>query len=180
MFRSVINDAKAAVGAVIAKYLARASVVVPFVVAAGFATAAITLLLVESFGAIRAFFIVAVGFSIIGVIAAAGVAVKEQEEEAAEAEVEKADEEAAASELVENAPALLASLLTALPGGPTTALNMARTMGRNWPLALLLAMIAFLILPLESTSAELAEEEEEDEAEALRPQPDGAQPHLTH
>ena len=54
MFKGLINDAKSAAGSVIAKYLARASVVVPFVIAFGFATAALTLVLVERFGAITA------------------------------------------------------------------------------------------------------------------------------
>ena len=74
MFRGLINDAKSAAGSLIARYLARASVAVPFIVAIGFGVAAITLLLVERFGAINAYLMVAGGFTVIGFIteAAAG------------------------------------------------------------------------------------------------------------
>jgi len=52
VLRALINDAKTAAGAVIGKYAIRASVAVPFLIGAGFGTAAITLLLTERFGAL--------------------------------------------------------------------------------------------------------------------------------
>ena len=52
MFRGLISDAKSASGSLITKHLTRASVAVPFAVALGFATAAITLVLVDRFGSI--------------------------------------------------------------------------------------------------------------------------------
>ena len=81
MFRSLINDAKSAAGAVIGKYVIRASVAVPFVVAAGFGTAATTLVLIDRFGAVIAYCLMAGGFAAIGLLAALAVTVKEQEEE---------------------------------------------------------------------------------------------------
>jgi hypothetical protein len=63
MFRGLINDAKSTAGALVAKYLARASMAVPFVAALGFVTAAITLMLVERFGHIAAYWMVAGGFA---------------------------------------------------------------------------------------------------------------------
>ena len=86
MFRGLINDAKAAAGSLVGKYLVRASVAVPFIVAIGFAVAAITLMLVDRFGAINAYLMVAGGFTLIGLIAALVVTVKEQEEEVAESQ----------------------------------------------------------------------------------------------
>ena len=77
MFRGLISDAKAAVGAVIVKYVARASVAIPFVIAAGFATAALTLLLTERYGAQTAYWLVAGGFTLIGALAMLVVTVKE-------------------------------------------------------------------------------------------------------
>lgn len=44
MFQGLINSAKTAVSSLILKYVARASVAVPFVIALGFALAAIALL----------------------------------------------------------------------------------------------------------------------------------------
>ena len=59
MFRGLINDAKSAAGAMIAKYLARASVAVPFLVALGFGTAALAVMLVERFGSAYAYLMLA-------------------------------------------------------------------------------------------------------------------------
>ena len=70
MFRGLINDAKAAAGSLVGKYLMRASVAVPFIIAFGFGIAAITLLLVDRFGAINAYLMVAGDFTLIGLIAA--------------------------------------------------------------------------------------------------------------
>jgi hypothetical protein len=61
MFRGLINDAKSAVGNLVLKYVARASVAVPFVIAVGFAVAAIASMLVERFGAVTGYWIVAGG-----------------------------------------------------------------------------------------------------------------------
>ena len=69
MFRGLISDVKSAAGSLIAKYLARASVVAPFVIALAFATAAITLMLIDRFGSIAAFWMLAGGFILIGLVA---------------------------------------------------------------------------------------------------------------
>jgi hypothetical protein len=50
MFRGVINNAKNAASNLVVKYLARASVAVPFVLAAGFAMAGLTVMLSQKFG----------------------------------------------------------------------------------------------------------------------------------
>jgi hypothetical protein len=69
MFQVLINNAKSAVTSIIAKYLVRASVAIPFVVALGFATAAITAMLVERFGTLAGYGMVAGGFALIGLVA---------------------------------------------------------------------------------------------------------------
>ena len=84
MFAGLINQAKSAVSGLVLKYVARASVAVPFVIAAGFALAAITVMLVERFGHVTAYWLVAGGLAAIGIVAAIVVSVKEQEEEKAE------------------------------------------------------------------------------------------------
>src|SRR5262245_65452663 len=60
-------------------YLARASVAVPFLIALGFATAAVGLELTERLGARNALWILAGGFCAIGLLAALTVTMKEQE-----------------------------------------------------------------------------------------------------
>ena len=84
MFRGLINDAKSAVSSVILKYVARASVAVPFVIAAGFALAAGTVMLVERYGHVFAYWSMAGGLAAVGLIAALAVRVKEHEEEVAD------------------------------------------------------------------------------------------------
>ena len=84
MFQGLINNAKSAVSGLVLKYVARASVGVPFVIALGFALAAITVMLVDRFGQVTAYWTVAGGLALVGVMAAIVVSMKEREEEVAE------------------------------------------------------------------------------------------------
>jgi hypothetical protein len=187
MFRGLINDAKSALGSLAAKYLARASVAAPFVIAIGFALAAITLMLVERLGAIAAYWIMAGGLAAVGLMAAFIVSVKEQEEELAEQQAEQEDTEAVATDaaaqaIVQTPIALLGALFT-MPGGPTTALSIARLLGRNWPLVLLLVATSMLFWPTETTGQveagdkdaedKNAEDADADDTDMFR-KPDGA------
>ena len=151
MFRTLINDAKSAAGAVVGKYAIRASVAVPFVVAAGFGTAAMTLVLVDRFGAVMAYSLMAGGFAALGLLAAAIVTVKEQEEVTEDAQAERTDTAAVASDAAAQAAvqlplALLGTLLTT-PMGPGAAAGGAKMLLRNLPLVLLAAVIALLFWP---------------------------------
>jgi uncharacterized membrane protein YhaH (DUF805 family) len=149
MFQGLINSAKSAVSGLVLKYVARASVAMPFVIALGFALAAITVMLVDRFGQITAYWTVAGGLALIGVIAAIVVSVKEHEEEVAEQIAEKTDTEevvsdATAQAMVQTPIALLGTLFTS---SPATALGGIRLLARNLPLVLLLVMIGALFWP---------------------------------
>jgi hypothetical protein len=125
MFAGLINHAKAAASGLVLKYVARASVAVPFVIALGFALAAITVMLVQRFGHVTAYWLVAGGLAAIGVIAAVTVTVKEHEEEVAEQHAEQSDTEgvisdATAQAMVQAPLALLGAVFT-MPGGATSA-----------------------------------------------------------
>ena len=98
MFAGVINQAKAAASGLVLKYVARASVAIPFVIALGFALAALTVMLVQTFGPATAYWLMAGGLAAVGVIAAIGVSVKEHEEEVAEQKTEEADTESVLSD----------------------------------------------------------------------------------
>jgi len=156
MFRGLINDAKSAVGSLIAKYLARASVAVPFVVALGFATGAITFMLVDRVGAITAYWVLAGGFTLIGLIATLVITVKEQEEEVAEKQAEQTDTAGvavdAAAQAAAQAPLALLGALLATPLGPSTLAGGAKMVVRNIPLVLLLGLIGLLFWPGESAA----------------------------
>jgi len=150
MFQGLINSAKSAVSGLVLKYVARASVAMPFVIALGFALAAITVMLVDRFGQITAYWTVAGGLALIGVIAAIVVSVKEHEEEVAEQIAEKTDTEevvsdATAQAMVQTPIALLGALFTS---SPATALSGVGLLARNFPLVLLLVMIGALFWPM--------------------------------
>lgn len=163
MFRGLINDAKSAAGALIAKYLVRASVAVPFVAALGFATAATTLLLIERFGTVAACWMVAGGFAAIGLLATFLVSAKEQEEQTAESKAESGDtaevaSNAAAQAAAQTPLALLGALLSS-PLGPGTVAGGMRMLARNLPLVAFAALIALLFWPGEEAPAAAAEAE---------------------
>jgi hypothetical protein len=174
MFAGVINQAKAAASGLLLKYVARASVAVPFVIALGFALAAVTVMLVERFGQVTAYWLLAAGLAAIGGVAAMAVSVKEQEEEEAEQLAEEADtgeavSEATAQAVVQTPIALLGALFS-MPGGATSALSAARLLGRNFPLVLLLVMIGALFWPTDEATPS------NDEVDARRP--NGADDHM--
>jgi uncharacterized membrane protein len=177
MFRGLINDAKTAAGSLVAKYLARASVAVPFIAALGFAIAAITLTLVERFGAIAGYWMVAGGFTLIGLVAALVVSVKEHEEEIAEKQAEQHDTaevgtEAAAQAAVQLPIALLGALFSS-PGGATAAVGGAKMLGRNIPLVVLIALIGMLFWPTEPAANADESEVEVRKPNGMHPPADG-------
>jgi hypothetical protein len=176
MFRGLINDAKTAAGSLVGKYLVRASVAVPFIVAIGFAVAAVTLMLVDRFGAINGYLMVAGGFTLIGLVASLVVSVKEQEEEVAETKAEASDTASvatdAAAQAAVQAPLALLATLFATPAGPTALAGGARMLARNIPLVVLLVLLGMLFWPSEPT----AETADSEEADLPSRKPNGAHP----
>ena len=177
MLRGLINDAKSAVGNLVLKYVARASVAVPFVVAVGFAVAAIASMLVERFGAATGYWIVAGGMTAVGIIAAFAVSVREHRKDVAEDLKEKADtqevvSDATAPALIQTPVALLGALF-ATPGGAATGLSVSRALGRNWPLVLLLVLGGALFWPAQTAEGEFAAEELD-----VPRKPNGANAHM--
>jgi hypothetical protein len=160
VFAGLINHAKAAASGLVLKYVARASVAVPFVIALGFALAAITVMLVERFGHVTAYWLVAGGLAMLGVVAAIAVGVKEHEEEVAEQHAEQSDTEGvvsdATAQAMMQAPLALVGAAFTMPGGATTALKVARILGRNYPLVLLLVLIGALFWPTQAKADETA------------------------
>jgi hypothetical protein len=182
MFRGLLNDAKSAISSLILKYLARASVAVPFLIADGFAIAAITLMLVDQYGHITAYWIMAGGLALIGAIAALVVSVKEQEDDAAEKVAEESEAAtssatAAVAEAASQAPLAVLGALSALPVGPTSFMPAVRLLARNLPLVVLLALIALLFWPTETTEAAGEEQQaRDDDEEASVRHANGADP----
>ena len=177
MFKGLINDVKSAAASFLGTYLARASVAVPFLVALGFATAAIALELTERFGARNALWILAGGFCAIGLLAALAVTMKEQQQEMEAAEEQErnaggigdigigemtsaasAAATAAATQAASHVPAALLGALLQNPSA--SALPVARMVGRNMPLLVLLALVALLLWPTEQTEESAAQQDD--------------------
>jgi hypothetical protein len=167
VLQGFIKDMRRAAVSLVDRYLARASVAVPFIVALGFATAALSIDLTARFGASNAFWIMAAGFSTIGLVA--GVALSQRERETAAAEAQQAEESnqsglgdlgGMASEAATQAAGRLPlGLLAPLLASPaTSALAVARLIGRNLPLVLLLALIVLLFSSTEEESPDQADE----------------------
>jgi hypothetical protein len=162
MFRGLINDAKAAAGSLVGKYLMRMSVAVPFIVAIGFGIAATTVFLVDKLGSLYAYLTIGGAFTLIGLMAALVVSVKEQEE-AAETKVEATDTASvathAAAQAAAQAPLALLGTLFATPAGPAMLAGGTKALARNIPLVVLLALIGMLFWPVgEKAPAEDAAE----------------------
>ena len=166
MFRGLINDAKSAASSLVLKYVARASVAIPFVIALGFALAALAAWLVTNYGYVTGYLLMAGGLAAIGVIAALVVSFKEHEEEVADEAAEEADTSKVATDVAAQAPLALLGALFTMPGGASSALKVAQVLGRNIPLVLLLVVVGALFWP----SAE------GEDTETMRPRPNGFEP----
>jgi len=81
VFADLIKRVKGAITGLVLKYVARASVAIPFVIALGFALAAISVLVVQRFGDVFGYWMMAASLALVGVIATIAVAIKEQKEE---------------------------------------------------------------------------------------------------
>jgi hypothetical protein len=81
LFKGIMNWLTTSVGSIATKYALRASVAIPFVLAAGFAIAGLTAYLIEQFGARDAYWILAAGFAICGGLATLIVRWREAHEE---------------------------------------------------------------------------------------------------
>jgi uncharacterized membrane protein len=172
MFRALVNDVKSAAGSLVAKYVVRASVAVPFLVAFGFATAAVTLMLVDRYGAIAAYWMVAAGFTAIGLVSVLVVSVKEQEEEVANARAEKTDtnevKNAAVAQAAAQAPLALLGALLSTPLGPGVLAGGGKMLARNVPLVVLMAAIGLLLWPIEPKAPSTADADAMDRDNADR------------
>ena len=160
IFSGVVNQAKAAASHLVLKYVARASVAVPFIIALGFALAAITVMLVQRYGHTAAYSIMAVALAIIGVIAAIVVSLKEHEEQAAQAKEAKRSGDGIDGTTTQAIMQLLVALggaFVTAPGGALGALKTTRLLGRHLPLVVLLAIIGVLLWPTETSTEEAAE-----------------------
>lgn len=148
LFKRAESAAESAIDQIVAKYAGRAMVALPLLVAGGFATAALTIKLIELYGSIAGYALMAAFFALIALVALAFVGVRSRaapQKAAEEPGAESATPTAAAEEPLDadlfppELRAMLASVAPmALPG-------LARGVSRNLPLILVLALVGFII-----------------------------------
>jgi uncharacterized membrane protein len=149
VFSGLINRAKAAASHLVLTYVARVSVAIPFIIAVGFALAASAVMLVQRFGHVAGYWIMAAGLTVIGIVASMVVNQKEHHDEVAEQKTENAGAQMSdgTAQAVQQLPLALLGAQFTTPSGATGAFKAARLLGRNLPLVLLLAMIGAVLWP---------------------------------
>ncbi|HEX2841809.1 hypothetical protein [Hyphomicrobium sp.] len=155
MFQGLFKRAESTIDSVVSKFVMRALVAIPLIVAAGFATAALTIKLVEQYGAVTGHALMAALFAMIGLVTLAVVgfesapAAEQPNAHAADtATTQNVGSEDPASLLTPEIRAFLSSAAPmALPG-------IARGVGRNLPLILMLALVAFVVSRFVDTAGE--------------------------
>jgi hypothetical protein len=147
MLRGVINQAAGVAGAVVASYLARAAVVVPFIVGLGFAIAALSLLLVDRFGQPNAHLMIAGVFVLLGIVSALVVNAREESEAIDPPSVgpHVAANDVSGAGAAAMPFAVLGTVLSSL--GPAPFLSLLGILGRSLPLVIALGIAGTLAWP---------------------------------
>jgi hypothetical protein len=163
MFQGLFQRAENKLDSVVAKYVGRVTVALPLIVAGGFATAALTVKLVDMYGAVAGYSLMAALFALIGLVTMAIVGTEARStSEAASAEPSAIASEEASKESSSDPDLLASELLTPevraflSSAAPMALPSIARGVGRNLPLILILALIGFVISRFAATSDGLA------------------------
>lgn len=144
LFQGLFKRAERTIDSAISRFVDRAAVAVPLIAAGGFATAALSLKLIELYGAVSAYTMMAVLFAVIGLIT---MVVNARSNEVPAEAGETSDPGATESEKAEDEgpslPPEMMSVLTSI--APAAAPGIARGVVRNLPLIFILALVAFVI-----------------------------------
>lgn len=150
MFQGLFKRAERSIDQVVSRIVVRTLAAIPLLLAAGFASAALTAKLVEIYGAITGCALMAALFAVIGLITVAIASINSTGApgEAPGAEAEKVAETAGSGEdKTLDAEDLLSPELRALlvSAAPVAVPGLLRGVGRNLPLIFVLAVVAFVI-----------------------------------
>jgi hypothetical protein len=145
--RGFADRAEAALASLAIQYAERAGVAVVFAIAAGFAIAAIAVMLIDRFGSVVACWIMTGGLLVFGVAAGILMRVKERADAAKQRKSIKEETRAVATAAATRAPLLLAGGVLSTHAGASAALTLTRLLGRNLSLVALLALVGGLLWP---------------------------------
>ena len=144
MLQAIVDRAQRSIETLVSKYVRRAAVGVPFVIALGFGTAAATVKLTAEFGSMVAYAILAVAFASVGLAAAAAIAMSGPNSVATPA---TGDDATASIDATGKESAIGPDVILAALGavGPAALPGMVRLLARNLSLVLAVAIIAYLL-----------------------------------
>jgi hypothetical protein len=145
VFGKLVSFATSGITNLISKYAIRASVLIPFLFAFAFGLAALTIVLIDTFGYRDAYLLLAAGFGAIGVIALIAVWLKERNEEQDAVGVDAGSVAAIAGTAVETGKQMPAALVSGASDAAFSFRGLANLAARNWPLVIA-ASIAAIIL----------------------------------
>jgi hypothetical protein len=161
MFQGLLKRAERSIDSAVTKVVDRALMAAPFVVAGGFATAALTVWLVEHYGQVTAYTLMAGAFALIGLITMAVLGMGNAAQASSESAASEPEQTANASDDADAASDMdLTALLTPevrailASAAPAAVPGIARGVTRNLPLILLLAVVGFVISRFTPTSSE--------------------------
>lgn len=149
MLQALVNRAQHAIDTVVSRFITRAVVAVPFVIAVAFAVAAATVKLSEAYGSATAYVVLAAVFVVVGAIAAV-TTTNATSEVAGEAVADTAssvtDKDVSSSQDPLSSFADPAMLLSALgTAGPVMLPKLIRGISRNLPLIIGVIIVAYLL-----------------------------------
>jgi Na+-transporting methylmalonyl-CoA/oxaloacetate decarboxylase gamma subunit len=177
MFQGLFKRAERSIDQAVSRIVARVMVAAPLLVAAGFATTAVTVKLVELYGSVVACGIMAAVFVVISLITMALVGVGNSAPAAeAKAAEEKLEDSASPSK---DEPSGVEDLLTPemrsvfASAAPIALPGMLRLVGRNLPLLFILAVAAFIISRF-GESSDNPEASADDDEKPAETEPDPA------
>jgi hypothetical protein len=146
MFQGLFKRAETTIDQVVGKYVGRAIVAIPLLVAGGFATAALTVKLVQLYEPVTGYSIMAALFAVIGLLTAVATGVGTATEGVSQTQ-EAVSESSDASPGDSEAETLLTPDVMAIltSAAPIALPGIARGIGRNLPLVFILAVLAFIV-----------------------------------
>lgn len=157
MFQGIMDRAQRSVDAVVGKIVARSIIAVPFIIAVGFATAAIGIKLTEEFGSFVACLVLAVIFIVAGIIASVVYAPKTEAPKLEDATAKASERvDAKAKDPLIDPEALKAFASSYGPGMIPIMLRLAY---KNKSIVVFLAFVSFMLFyPKDANSQEMPDE----------------------
>ena len=154
MFEAIVNRAQRSVETVVSKYVARAAVAVPFVIALGFGTASAAVKLTEDYGNMTAYGILGSSFAAVGLVASAAIALSNRSPPAAVVVSSESPQALHQAEPGTNNTFPDTEFLLAAIGaiGPAAIPGLLRLMIKNLPLLIGLIIIGYLMLASTKTN----------------------------